>query len=1232
MKHTTNLEKFRKKIESGFLWFWVVRWRTTFLFLALIISTGFLSLYQIPKESSPDIKLWIISITTIYQWVNPTDMDTLITEKIEQKIKNIAWIKKISSKSLVWVSSIVVELDNDVDISKSLVDIKDAVDKVPLPSDAQEPSVFEISTDNERMFDVVLYWNDKEFSQEYLKNKAIVFKNNLDGKWAINRVDLSVNNSDWMSFWWSESAIYDVYVLLDRGKVEQLWLSLPQIAWAIRAFNKNQPLGNHNIDTLSYDFRIEGELKSLEDLKKVPLALSNWSFVFLQDIAKIEQRLKDETLRKIWSYQDSWNYFVSMTINKNLGANVFQSAKEAKKLIEEELSKQEYVWLQVQYTQDLAEFIKKDYSDLAKNGLWTIVLVFFVSLLFVWFKEALIATVSVPIAFMITFFVLKQLWLSLNFLTNFSLIVCFGIAIDATIVVVQDSHMKMRQWFNPRSAVLLAVREYAIPLISGTATTLVVFLPMLTLPGVMGKFLAYIPITIFVTLLGSLFVALTINSALFLKFSKPKTSYEEVGDIAYMQADALELLKEERKGKELAEETRSWKESFHDFLSSRYDKHMRFIMASARNRVLAFLLPLLALILSFVFISPFLGFNLFPSSDNPWIYSTISAKKGTVSEELIKKIDWIDAIFSSIPEVKIYYYTVRDNVVDVTIELVDKEERRKSSFVIEKELLDSLSYLQSYGLQVETTVQKSWPPSWKAVGIKLVADSNKRFSQLLEVAKAFEEYLRGLEGTKNVWLSSSSWPWQFVFTYYLDKLSYLGIQPTDIDSQLYAVINWITVWSLKWKYENNDIRIKYTDFDDRLTPNAISDISLPTMKGMVKVWTVVDYSFDRAITEINRENSKIVVKVESDIEQWFSSAELQSKFVDFAQNYTYPEGISFESWGENNENSDLIIAMVTSFIIAIFLILAILILQFNSYLQPVLISYSILLGILGANVGLLLTGNSYSIAFMIGFIALTWIVVNNAIVLIDRMNVNVAKGKDKMESVIESGRSRIWPILSTMMTTVLGLSSVARQDKLFGGLAYTIMFWLLVSSTITLFVVPVMYYEKEKFVQFFKRTLISFILWILLPFGAIVALWMLFLMLGFNIFSLSWIGALIGLLLLGYIFFYARYAVFSISSEGQTFLQKYIGVRVLNTNGSSLSIRQSLKRFFVQIGLLLAPFVGAALLSLVIGWIAWGLGFLVFIGYVFWNIYVFWTNDHNQFWHDRICWTKVVYISKENED
>lgn len=1195
--------------------------------MGLMIFVWLFSLITIPKESSPDIKFWIISINTIYLGVNPQDIDSLITEKIEQEIKNVEGIKKITSNSFVWVSNIVVELTNEADTNDVLVEIKDAVDKTKIPSDAQDPVVTEISSNNETMFNILLYSN--KYPVDYLKEKAKNIKKNLDGKNEINRIDI---------WWWDER---EIIILINKTKIEKLGISLSQIAQTLNSFNKNQPLGNHQIWKLSYDFRIDWEFTKLDDIKKTPISLWWGDFIYVENIAEISYKQKDDAIRSMWVYNNPGNNFVTLTVNKFLWENIFTSAKSAKKAIESELEKFEYEWIDYVYTMDMAELINKDYSDLATNGLMTLLLVFLVMFFFVWPKEWLIATITVPLAFFVTFFVLNQMWLSLNFLTNFSLIVCFGIAIDATVVVIQWAHEKIRQGFNPKTAVLLSVRDYKIPLIAGTMTTVVVFLPMMTLPGVMWKFLAYIPITIFITLLASLFISLTLNSALYYKLSKPKKHYQNISkEDKYILDEDKILLEEERKDKiEINTEKISWRDRILDRLGNWYTDRLWRVMKNPKTRIISIFSPILLLVLSFIFLSPKIWFTLFPSGDSQWMYLSIEWEKWLDQNVMFQSISGLDNILANIPELKNYYYTIDDNNVDITIELVDKDKRKRDSFEIEKELIASSQYLISKWLKVESKVAVGWPPTWKAIGIKLIANSNQKFSTLLTVAQDFENFLKKLKWTKNISTSSTPSPWQFVFNIDHNKLALLGITPANIMWELYFMTNEIWAGTFKWENDNYDIKVKYKDFQNWITPDDITNITIPTQNWPIMFGTVSNYEFEKAIDQISREDTKIVVKVESDLEQGFVSTDIESKLNDFANNYNYPDGISFEKWWENQENADLIQAMWVSFLIALFLIYAILLLQFNSYLQPAIILYSVLLWLLWANIWLRITWNSYSLAFMIWFIALTGIVVNNAIVLIDKINESVSRGKPLKEAIAETGKSRLAPVLSTALTTILWLYSVAHQDKFFAGLAYTIMFWLGVATIMTLLIIPAIYHDKDKIIHLLKRSLLSFALWIGLPLIGVWIITVVLLLFWIYIWKLSIFMPLIGVLFVWYIIWYLIYTILTEIKWKQTIINKKMWIHILMIDGSKLKKSTVIKRFVVKYWILIFPIILGGLFGFILSkiWnpsniISWSVIWVLYLIYILYNIYLVWINNNNQLIHDKICKTKVIQDLIKNDE
>jgi len=1203
----------------------------------------------------------MISITTIYQWVNPEDIDNLITEKIEQAIKDIEWISKITSTSAVGYGSTFLEFENNADITQALVDIKDAVGKTNLPSDAKDPIVTELSSDNELMFILLLYGDENELSQMYLRDKARKLKADLDGRGSINRIDIgwTTNGSANVVIWGAWNSNYDVQVLADKNKLEALGLTLLQVSQTIKSWNQNQPLWNHVVGDLAYDFRIQWELKTISELEMIPVQTKN-GFVYLKDIAVLEKKLQDDSIKKLWAYGLSGQNYLTLSFNKRVGQNLFKSAEEAKELLWNELKKIEYQGLQYKITYDLSEFIYEDYDDLAKNGLQTILLVFLALLLFIGFKESVIATVTLPLAFFVTFIVLKSLGLSLNFLTNFSLIITFGIAIDTTIVIIEGAHERLRQWFKPKHAILLSVRDYKLPLIAGTSTTLVVFLPLLSLPGVMGKFLAFIPITIFSTLLAALVISLTINSALYYKLSKPRKYFEDkLVNKKYMLPEDVELLESDREWKEeKPKHKKDLRGKILDNIADWYGRLLKKIMTNTKSRFLWIAISLGLFVLSMVVVAPQLGLKLFPSNDNWFMNLTITAQKGTTKEKMSEHAQELEKVLSAVPEIKVYNYEIGGNIINTSIELLTtnqrKEKKLRNVFEIEQILDQDLDILRSMGLNVKVAALEDGPPGWSAVGIKLIANTNDKFDTLIQVAKVFEDYLQNIEGAKNVSISSEESPWQFVFNFDKDRLTLLGISPGDLTMELFAVTNGLQAGSLKGRYDDHDIKLRYQQFENFMTPSDVDALSINTMGWPINIGDVTEYKFSNAIGQINREDTKITVIISAGVEQDAKTNEIQKEISVFAKEYNYPDGVYFEAGGETEENADLLQSMITAFLIALLLIFWILVLQFNSFMQPLIIMFSILMGLFGAQVGLWVTGNPYSLMFMIGFIALTWIVINDAIVFLSRANTNMARWMDRYNAIIEAGKARLHPILLTTITTIVWLSSIV-GNTMWQALAVTVMFGIFFWSAMTLFVIPAIYYDRHKIVHLIKRVIFQPIIVFWLFVGGLALLFAMGYLIHIKFWNINNFGYILWWVAAAYLIAYAVYRIWAEHKYGRTFIQKLLNLNFQNSGGGLPSLRQTIKRFLRKklffrgpavLGAISIFFVIASkIVSLQIQWkkpspetiqaiveniiqstvayIIFGIIWIIYVAVFVLYLYKYRINEHNQGIHDILAWVEV---------
>lgn len=1045
-----SLKSLVKDLEKGFFWFWVRKYKVSFLLTFLIMLSWIMSVLMIWKDANPALDLWQVNITTVYLWVSPDDMDTLVTEKIEREIKDVKWIKKIVSTSSLWVSSVTVELKNWVDKQKVLTEIKDWVDKASLPWEAEDPVVINIDTEDNSLFNIMLYWKKWEITQDYLLEKATVLKNSLEWKWKIDKIDIS----------WGED--YKVFVLLDKEKIEALWLWAGDVANIISSYNKNTPIWNFSIKDLKYDYRFDWEIKEIKELLDFPITSSDSSIVYLRDIAEVKRKFDNDAITSWGFYEDTGYLTQTLTIKKASSDDIFASSKKAKETLEEELHKWEYEGIKYEITNDGSEVIIDDYKDLFGNMMSTFVLVFITLLLFIWFKEGFLATVIIPLAYLVTFIVLYYAGFRLNFLTNFSLILSLWVAIDTIIVIIEAANKNLKLWLSPKTAVLIAVRDYKAPLISGTLTTLAAFLPLMFLPGVTWKYLAYIPVTIFITLLASLFLSLTVTQAIFMKISKwAKTFRRNPEEESVMDEIELELLEFERQWKtEKVAEHSSLHWKLFEKMTNLYYNTLKAVVSKKINRLLIIFIPFFLLIWTFKVFD--IWFILFPKSDNPFINIEVSWREWRNSESLVWIMPSIEEKVSKIEEVKNFSIKADTTSVVSTIELLKKDIRDerwlRNSFDVEKELNTIFDEFRKDWFRVETSVASNWPPEWKAVWIKLIADSKKDFQKLITISKDFEDFLKDKEWTKNVSSTAKETPGQFVFNFKKDKLQDLGLTPNDILWEIATQTFWRNAWVLKWEYDDYDIKIKLADFEDDLSPSDIENMVINTRVWKIKVWDVVSYDLEKAVANIKREDRKINIVVWADVEDWYLPTDFQPALEAFAKEYNYPEWTSFEAWWEAADNADLIIATLSAFFISLFIIFAILVLQFNSYGQPLIVLYSVVLAMLWVNIWLVIMDQPRSMAFAIWFIALTWIVINNAIILIDKMNINIKEWLKWVEAIANAWKSRLIPMLATTITTILWIYPISQQDEFWAWLWYTIIFGLIAWTTMTLFAIPSLYY------------------------------------------------------------------------------------------------------------------------------------------------------------------------------
>jgi HAE1 family hydrophobic/amphiphilic exporter-1 len=382
-----------------------------------------------------------------------------------------------------------------------------------------------------------------------------------------------------------------------------------------------------------------------------------------------------------------------------------------------------------------------------------------------------------------------------------------------------------------------------------------------------------------------------------------------------------------------------------------------------------------------------------------------------------------------------------------------------SVFELEKKISKDMEIYEKKWLKVITEALKWWPPWSKAIWLKLVAEKSEQLPELINVSKDFEKKLKVIPWTKSVELSSKDTPGQFVFTLKKEVLWVYSIPPAVVYWYIMQMMNGMNVGSVEDNWTDMDIYLKQSNFRDVVNVEDIMNSTFSFAWKSYQVWNFIEYNTKNSIASVAREDWKIIISVQADLEKGLDTVSTQGKFEEYAKSYDFPAWISYIKWWENEANKELIVAVLSAFFIAVLTIFAILTLQFNSYSQPLIILYSVVMSLPFVMLWLLLTWNTFSLPFGIWFIAFTWIAVNHWIILVDAININLNKWMGSFVALVEAWSSRLEPMTLTTLTTVLWIFPIALRDEFWAWMGFTIIFGIISASTLTLFVLKWVYYE-----------------------------------------------------------------------------------------------------------------------------------------------------------------------------
>jgi multidrug efflux pump len=1024
------------------IWFFFLKKREfSWLFIAALIGIGIVSLIAIPKESSPEVIVPIGIVSTVFPGASALDVEELITNKLEQEIANVDDLDSLTSTSRDGVSVITAEFSASADIDKSIQNLKDAVDAVKgsLPRDAQDPLVSEVNFANQPILIISV---SSTLPPVAFTALAESLSDELKGVSGVSDVVIEGARER------------QVQVVLKERALANYELSVAGVAAALQGANLTLPVGTVVTDGIEYAVRYEGKINDVREIENIPVGTYGGNPVYLRDIAVVRDSVEREaSISRVSIGGEPAESAFTLSVYKRSGFDVTQMADSVHEKLDAMQAEGGILESsQVLVVFDQGEQVRKDLKDLIQAGFETVALVVLTLLLTIGWRESLVAALSIPLSFVIAFIGLYASGNTINFISLFALILAVGILVDSGIVITEAIHTRMRKLGNPDEAARAAIKEYAWPLIGGTMTTVAVFAPLFFLSGIIGEFISSIPFTIIFVLLASIVVALGMVPLIAIYLTK------------HSSANRFEELQEEYTHK-----AQVWyREKLVRFLMSKRAQRF-FLWGLAVSFVLVLILPITGL-LKVIF---------FPPEDVNYVYIEIETKQGTpvrdtdltvrAVEEMLYEKSYIESFTSTAGAGSAFTGSGNSGSKYGNITVTLREDRAESSAEIAQDLREDFLLIKDADIRI--TEQQNGPPTGAPVVIKFFGDDLAGLGLVTERA---EKILASIAGTRDIVLSTKTSVTELVLEVDEAKAAALGVSPQTIGQVLRSAVFGVTATTITKNGDDVDVVVKLAldpNEDDaaaapQITLDTLRNLSVPSMSGApVLLGSVVVERLAPANAVVVHEDEERVENISAYTDGSITAAEVVSAFKAREAELELPVGVRVSYGGETEDINRSFTEMALAFVAGLSLMLAILVLSFNSVRYSLYLLLAVPLSLIGVFAGLAATGQALSFTSLLGVIALAGVIINHAIILMDSMlhfHVNMKSTDTLIDVVADASVSRFRPIFLTTVTTVIGMIPLSHISDFWSPLAFAIMFGLTFAMILTLVLVPTLFYRHEK--------------------------------------------------------------------------------------------------------------------------------------------------------------------------
>jgi Cation/multidrug efflux pump len=1059
---------------------WSIRNKTTIYLIMLFFTYfGVQQFVTLPKEQFPDIVIPTIYVQTIYVGNSPKDIENLVTQPIEKQIKGItgAKINKVTSTSVQDYSAIQVEFDTDVKTDVALQKVKDAVDKAKqdLPTDlTEEPTVMEVSFSDQPIMYVNVSGN---YDVVKLKEYAEDLQDRLEELPQINRVDLV------------GAPEREFQINVDYNRMAAAGVTYDNIAQAVANENMDISGGLYDVGDTRRNLQLKGQFKTAYDIQRVVVRNSKGAGIYLKDIADIRDTIKE---KESYARLDGKNV-ITLNIIKRAGENLIETSDDVKRITEELKATSFPKDLEVVVTGDQSKATRTSFNELVNTIVLGFIFVLIILMFFMGVTNAFFVALSVPLSMFVAFLFLPiadyivGTHVTLNFIVLFALLFGLGIIVDDAIVVIENTHrifVEGRGRISPTKSAMMAAGEVFVPVLAGTLTTLAPFFPLLFWPGIIGKFMIYLPTMLIFTLTASLIVAFIMNPVFAVDFmnhpegeKKPKSHIFKKPFlwVAIGLGLLFDLAGQPFIGNLilficllvifnvyiLDDVIHGFQNRALPWIMSHYENLLRWALRGWKP-VWLLLGTFGLLIFSFIFFAARqVPVVFFPTGDPNQIFVYLKLPVGTDVEytdsvtrtlenrvykvlgmwdgegKPLKKNPLVESVITNIAvgaaDPMSGDRSTRPELGRIQVSFVEYEKRHGQSTA---PYLDSIRAVVKGipGAELSVNQEQGGPPTEPPINIEVASEN---FDNLTKTAVALKNYLDSIQvpGVEELKMDIDLTNPEITLTVNRERAMIEGVSSAQIGMQLRTALFGREVSKIKegedeYKIQLRNLETQRKSLTELLNMNiTFQDMASGGAMKSVPLSSLVNVDYTNTLGSVKRKNQKRVITLTSNvlITQGYTPTAVNQEIARYISDFKKkPDDVTIRQTGEGEQQAETGAFLGQALLIALGLILLILVMQFNSVSKPVIILTEIVFSIIGVLLGFAITGMEVSVVMTgIGIVGLAGIVVKNGILVIEFADELRARGMKTREAVIQAGKTRIIPVLLTALAAILGLIPLA---------------------------------------------------------------------------------------------------------------------------------------------------------------------------------------------------------------